>query len=171
MKGKKTARVATIDALPAHLRAQARAAFAAIPAPQTPQPFGVSEVALRQPEEQAKNARLTRLVDNLVGSGDKSRRSKFGAVPTVVDGIRFDSKREARYYEELKLRVLNGEVRYFLRQVPLHLPGGTKLVVDFLEVLCDGRLRYVDVKGHETAVFKVKRREVEAAYPVRIELE
>ncbi|MEN5117481.1 DUF1064 domain-containing protein [Luteimonas sp. TWI662] len=98
-------------------------------------------------------------------------RNKYGAVPTVVDGIRFDSKREATYYQRLKLRVQSGEVIYFLRQTPVHLPGGTKLVVDFVEFLADGRVRYVDVKGRETPVFRLKRREVEHHYPIRIELE
>jgi hypothetical protein len=97
-----------------------------------------------------------------------AKRSKYGAVPTVVDGIRFDSKREARYYEQLKLRVVSGEVRYFLRQVPIHLPGGTRLVIDFLEFHASGEARYVDVKGRETDAFKIKRREVQAAYPIQI---
>ena len=102
--------------------------------------------------------------------GKPEKGNKYGAVPTVVDGIRFDSKREARYYETLKARLAAGEIRYFLRQVPLHLPGGTKLVVDFLVVELDGRNRFIDAKGRETATFKVKRREVEHHYPVEIEL-
>lgn len=102
--------------------------------------------------------------------GKVTRANKYGAVPTTVDGIRFDSKREAAYYQQLKYRVSAGEVRYFLRQVPLHLPGGTRLVVDFLEVWTDGSLHYVDVKGRETATFKVKRREIQHHYPIHVEL-
>lgn len=98
------------------------------------------------------------------------RASKYGAVPTVVDGIRFDSKREAGHYTKLKGRQAAGDVLFFLRQVPLHLPGGTKLVVDFVVFEADGRVRFQDAKGHETATFKVKRREVEHHYPVEIEL-
>ncbi len=97
------------------------------------------------------------------------RPNKYNAQPTVVDGIRFDSKREARLYESLKARRAAGEVAYFLRQVPVHLPGGTKLIVDFLVFYRDGREpEYLDAKGRETPVFKVKRREVEAAFPIRI---
>lgn len=96
------------------------------------------------------------------------KRSKYSAVVTYVDGIRFDSKREARYYEQLKHRKQSGELLYFLRQVPIHLPGGTRLVVDFLEFHADGSVRYVDVKGRETDAFKIKRREVQAAYPIHI---
>jgi hypothetical protein len=99
----------------------------------------------------------------------RPRKHKYGATPTVVDGIRFDSKREARCYESLKARQQAGEVAFFLRQVPIHLPGGTKLVIDFLVFFTDGRQpEFMDAKGHETAVFKVKRREVEAAYPIQI---
>ena len=98
----------------------------------------------------------------------EERKNKYGAVATYVNGIRFDSKKEARYYEQLLLRAKAGEVSYFLRQVPIHLPGGTKLVIDFLEFHSSGEIRYVDVKGRETAAFKIKRREVEAAYPIRI---
>jgi hypothetical protein len=102
--------------------------------------------------------------------GKATRANKYNAKPTTVDGIRFDSKREAAYYCQLKLRVHFKEVAYFLRQVPIHLPGGTRLVVDFLEVHTDGSLHYVDVKGRETDAFKIKRREIQAVYPIVIEL-
>ena len=100
----------------------------------------------------------------------KVARRKFGNHITHVAGIRFDSKREAKYYEQLLVRVAGKEVLYFLRQVPVHLPGGTKLVVDFLEFHADGSVHYVDVKGKETPVFRLKKREVEHQYPIRIEL-
>lgn len=99
-----------------------------------------------------------------------AKPNKYGAVPTAVDGIRFASKREARYYEQLKARQAAGEVSYFLRQTPLHLPGGTKLVVDFLVFYPDGRAEYIDVKGRETPMFRMKRREVEHHYPVKVTL-
>lgn len=37
-------------------------------------------------------------------------RSKYGAVKTLVDGIKFDSKAEARRYYELKLLQQAGEI-------------------------------------------------------------
>lgn len=103
--------------------------------------------------------------------GGKAKRNKYAAQPTEVDGIRFDSKAEARYYQQLKALVAAGEVAYFLRQVPLHLPGKTRYVVDFLEVWADGRIRFVDVKGIETAMFRMKKRQVEELYPIQIEIE
>lgn len=95
---------------------------------------------------------------------------KFRAIPTELDGIKFASKAEARYYATLKLRQAAGEVVFFLRQVPFHLPGGVKYVADFLEFHADGSCHVVDVKGMETAAFKAKRKQVEALYPVRIEV-
>jgi hypothetical protein len=97
-------------------------------------------------------------------------RRKYGNHPTTVDGIRFDSKREARYYERLKLEKAAGVVRYFLRQVPMHLPGGTRYVVDFLIVMPGGSIRYVDVKGRDTPISKLKRREVQHHYGIEVEL-
>ncbi len=95
---------------------------------------------------------------------------KFHAKPTQRDGIKFSSKKEAKYYLQLKLRVTAGEVLFFLRQVPLHLPGGTRLVVDFLEFWADGTVHFVDVKGMKTDSFNIKKREIEAVYPITIEL-
>lgn len=109
--------------------------------------------------------------------GTPKRRSKYGAQPTEADGIRFDSKAEANYYLELKARVAAGDVAYFLRQVPIHLPGRTRYVVDFLEFLpctCGGctcqRHRFVDVKGVQTQTFRLKKRQVEELYPIEIEV-
>lgn len=102
--------------------------------------------------------------------GGKGRAGKYNAQPTEADGIRFDSKAEARYYLRLKERVAAGEVLYFLRQVPLHLPGNTRYVVDFLEVHADGSVHFVDVKGVETQMFRLKKRQIEDLYPIEIEV-
>ncbi len=96
------------------------------------------------------------------------KRNKYGAKKTVVDGITFDSMKEARYYSTLMLAKKTGELLFFLRQVPLHLPGGTKLVVDFVEFWADGEVKVTDVKGIPTPVYKIKKREVEHHYPFKI---
>lgn len=96
-------------------------------------------------------------------------RHKYNAIPTSYDGIRFDSKKEGQYYLGLKLRVKAGEVVFFLRQTPLHLPGGVKLVVDFQEFHEDGTVHFIDVKGFKTEQYNAKKRMVEALYPITIE--
>lgn len=100
------------------------------------------------------------------------KANKYHNEPTTVDGIRFDSKREASYYEQLKIRKAAGEVGFWLRQVPMHLPGGTKYIVDFVVFFVDAnRLpEFVDVKGRQTQVFRLKKREVEHHYPIKITL-
>ncbi len=97
-------------------------------------------------------------------------RHKFGAVRTVKDGISFPSKAEARFYDELVMRQRGGDVLFFLRQVPFHLPGGVRYVVDFQVFHSDGRVRFIDVKGLETPEFITKKKLVEALYPVEIEV-
>lgn len=97
-------------------------------------------------------------------------RSKYGAVPTVVDDKRFDSKLEARRYEALTLLWKAGEILWFLRQVPFDLPGGRKYRADFLIVWMDGRTTVEDCKGFDTEMSKLKRAQVEELYGIKIEL-
>ncbi len=96
-------------------------------------------------------------------------KHKFRAVATEHDGIRFASKREAKAYADLMLEKRAGIILFFLRQAPLHLPGGTRLVIDFIVFYADGSVRFLDAKGMETPGFRVKKREIEAHYPITIE--
>jgi hypothetical protein len=133
-----------------------------------PMPRGLPRIVAPDSPGQAAPMPLHRF-DELSKSPDSApKRRKYGNQITTVDGIRFDSKREARYYEQLKLRRAAGEVRFWLRQVPVHLPGGTKYVLDFVVFLTSGDCQFVDVKGRETKEFRIKRREVEHHYPFRI---
>ena len=120
---------------------------------------------------QAMRSLLREGVPPIADAPSEPKRNKYGNTVTHVDGIRFDSKREARYYKQLKQRKVAGEVDYWLRQVPIHLPGGTRLVIDFLVFFHDKRApEFVDVKGRETPEFKIKRREVQHHYPITIQL-
>jgi hypothetical protein len=94
---------------------------------------------------------------------------KFGAMQTICDGIKFPSKKEARFYQELKIRQTAGEVLFFLRQVPIHLPGGVKLVIDFEIFNADGTVHFLDTKGFQTKSYRAKKKMVEALYPIKIE--
>ena len=99
------------------------------------------------------------------------KRSKYNAVPTVVDGIRFASKAEARYYSCIQFAKASGAVTNFLRQVPFHLDGGDKYVCDFMVFYADGRMEVIDVKGFETATFLRKKKKVEKQYaPIKIKV-
>ena len=94
--------------------------------------------------------------------------SKYRAKKTVVDGITFDSKKEADFYCELKMLRMAGEVIDFERQVTFELQpkfkysGKTeraiKYIADFVVHYNDGRTVVVDVKGDKTDVYRIKRK-------------
>ena len=94
--------------------------------------------------------------------------AKYRNTKTEVDGIKFDSKLEAKRYEELKGLWNQGSIRWFIRQVPFVLDGGTRYYADFLVVWSDGHLTIEDCKGFANDVYKVKKREIEAKYDVDI---
>jgi len=96
-------------------------------------------------------------------------RHKFNARPVDIDGYRFPSKKEGKYYLGLKIRQEMGAVLFFLRQVGFHLPGGVKYVVDFVEFHADGSVHFIDVKGRRLPAYVAKKKQVEALYPITIE--
>jgi Holliday junction resolvase len=100
----------------------------------------------------------------------KRPQHKFHAKICEDDGIKFSSKAERAFYQRLKFEKQNGRVLFFLRQVPIELPGKTKYVVDFQVFYEDGTVAFIDVKGVETENFKLKKRQVEALYPFEIEI-
>jgi Protein of unknown function (DUF1064) len=107
--------------------------------------------------------------------------SKYRAVPTQLDGIRFDSKKEARRYAELRLLEQAGEIHALERQpvFPLftaHHRGGELRQVGVYRA--DFRYRQgprgvlvvedVKSKPTRTAVYRLKKRMVEAAYGITV---
>ncbi len=104
-----------------------------------------------------------------------NRRSKYNNQKTVVDGIQFDSIKEAEYYCKLKILKKAGEIKDFGLQPRFELQpafekNGKKFrpityVADFVIVNNDGTTDVVDVKGFETQVFKIKRKLFEYKYP------
>ena len=100
----------------------------------------------------------------------KSYTHKFKNKAVLDKGERFASKLEHRYKTYLDLLKTNGDIVFYLTQVPLRLPGGTKYIVDFVVFYSDGNIRFIDTKGMETDTFKIKKREIEAIYPFEIEV-
>ena len=100
----------------------------------------------------------------------RKNKHKFGAVKTERDGFKFDSKLEARYYDYLKVQQSEGHVVFFLMQTRFHLEGNVTYAVDFQVFYSDGSVRFIDVKGRETKAFIRAKKQVEARYPVDIEV-
>jgi hypothetical protein len=103
------------------------------------------------------------------------RAKKYRNVPTVVDGIRFDSKAEAARWTTLKLCDRAGIISNLCRQPRYTLSDaytdrdGKKhravvYVADF-SYTKDGETIVEDVKGVETAVFRLKARLFREKYP------
>ena len=99
----------------------------------------------------------------------QERTLKYCNEPTYSNGTRFASKGEAALFDHLRLLQHAGEVLYFLRQVPIHLPGNVQYRVDFLVFWNDGRVRYLDFKGKLTPMFVLKQKQVQELYPIQIE--
>lgn len=113
-----------------------------------------------------------------VAAGPRSLKSKrkYRNQPVVIDGIRFDSKREAAYYGELKLREKAGEVGGVELQKRFQILGPTGVLVcvyvaDFaFWDHREDRFRIIDVKGVETKEFKLKRKMMRAFNGIEIEV-
>ena len=97
------------------------------------------------------------------------QRRKYGNIPTIVDGLHFDSKAEANRWCELRIMEKAGLIRDLQRQVPYELvpaterPSGGKersitYIADFVFTNTKtGRTVVEDVKGAEPAVWALKR--------------
>jgi len=97
-------------------------------------------------------------------------RHKYHAKPQKVDEIYFDSKKEAKYYGQLKLLQKAGEIVFFLRQVPFHIGPGITYRLDFMEFWKNGDIKFVEIKGFETKEWKIKKKLVESLFPIKIEV-
>lgn len=106
------------------------------------------------------------------------RQHKYRAQAVSVDGIRFQSKREARRWQQLQLQQSMGLIRRLSRQVPLpiwtvNLETGEIVTVaryfaDF-RYERDGRVVWEDAKGMKTETYLLKKKLVEALHGIEIE--
>ena len=104
--------------------------------------------------------------------------SKYHSTPTEVNGIRFDSKREANRWAELRLMERAGQIQKLKRQVKyLLIPSQYRdgkcierecsYLADFVYVK-DGHLVVEDCKGFRTPEYKLKRKLMLERYDIRL---
>lgn len=99
------------------------------------------------------------------------RRGKFGAIPSLYRGERYDSRGEAEYARHLDLLQAAGRIREWRRGrkwLLLDAPRARDRVTytpDFEVVDAAGNLRVLDYKGVLTDVFKLKAKMWRHAYP------
>jgi spore cortex formation protein SpoVR/YcgB (stage V sporulation) len=101
----------------------------------------------------------------------KVKKNKYSAKPCIAhDGARCPSRKHMLYHNDLVLAHTYGRIKFFLREVPFDLPGGVKHRVDYLIFNLDGSYQFVEVKGRDLYVGKMKRKQVEEIYNIKIEV-
>lgn len=100
---------------------------------------------------------------------------KYGNKITEVDGIAFDSTKEADYYANLKWLQCTGAVKSIELQPefvlqPAYEVAGKKIRpiiyrADFKVTEADGHIYYVDTKGMRTQVYLLKKKMLLYKYP------
>lgn len=110
--------------------------------------------------------------------------SKYHSIKTLIDGNFFDSKKEATYYNQLKLRKRAGDIKEFSLQPRFdyhccYTKNDSDGLIhdynksyfykaDFKVINNDGSEEIIDVKGVRTAEYKRKKKIVEALYGIKI---
>lgn len=108
-------------------------------------------------------------LNKLKGSG----KSKYRNQKTIIEGIQFDSKKEAARYKDLVLLVKAGKISELQLQqtFPIVVNGKKvcKYIADFTYIE-NGKLVVEDTKGMRTPLFKLKAKLFEAIYGYKITL-
>jgi len=98
-------------------------------------------------------------------------RNKYNAKKTIVDGIKFDSKAEARRYGELKLLLKCGTIADLELQPRYDFAvNGVKLgfyKADFRYKI-GNKLIIEDVKGMKTPIYNLKKKLMKAIHGIDI---
>jgi len=104
----------------------------------------------------------------------KNKELKYKNKKPEVDGIVFDSKKEAAYYINLKILREAGKIKDFHLQPVFELLESKKDLVtgrgiyyraDFKVINNDGSEEVIDVKGYKTYAYKLKKKLFLAKYP------
>ena len=108
---------------------------------------------------------------------EKAGKSKLGSKKCFIDGFRFDSLMEGKYYVHLLEEQHSGKVTGFVRQKVFELQpsyvskttgkkiSAIKYIADFVIGYRDGRKIVADIKGMETMDFKIKKKMFGYKYP------
>ena len=101
-----------------------------------------------------------------------SKKHKYGAKRTEVNGIVFDSAKEAKRYKELLILLKAGEIGLLELQVPFELnEGGThslKYIADFVYMTKEGFKIVEDAKGYRTREYLKKKKLMLKIHKIKI---
>ncbi len=104
----------------------------------------------------------------------QQKRPKYNNKKIEVDGIKFDSQKEANYYGTLKMRKLAGEIKDFEMQKVYRVEIEGKLICKYIAdfvVHYTGGFQVIDVKSDITRtnpVYRLKKKLIEAIYKFTI---
>ena len=103
------------------------------------------------------------------------KKNKYGNTKIVIDGIKFDSLKEAKRYGELKLLLKAGKIKNlrlqpeFILQPSFKRNGKTiraiKYIADFSYTDKEGNEVIEDTKGYKTEIFRLKEKLFYYKYP------
>ena len=108
--------------------------------------------------------------------------NKYGNRKVVIDGIPFDSQREANRYSELRLLLRAGEIRNLRQQVPFELIPAQRIGGKVVEKACHYIADFTyeqrkgdtwekvveDAKGCRTEVYRIKKKLMLYVHGIRI---
>lgn len=107
---------------------------------------------------------------------NKVNTNKYNAVKTTTGGLKFDSKAEARYYDELLMLKKTGIVKNIILQKDFTLQEAytkengervraIRYRADFEVQYADGHMEVIDVKGKRTKEYIMKKKLLLTKYP------
>ena len=109
------------------------------------------------------------------------RANKFRNKPQVVDGVRFDSKRELRQWGELQILERAGKISQLERQIAYVLAPSVKIegekrrrpalryTADFRYVE-GGQTVVADSKGHADEAFRIRQHLMKSVHGIDVRL-
>lgn len=105
--------------------------------------------------------------------------NKYHNKKIIIDGIKFDSKKEGNYYLKLKMLEKAGKIRDLKLHVPFVLIETFKLndktyrkmkyIADFVYYDDKDKLHVVDTKGFRTKEYELKKKLMAWKYGIEIE--
>jgi len=103
-----------------------------------------------------------------------SKPHKYRAKPCVIDGTHFPSQAEGRRYQELRLMEKAGEISELEvhPRYPITINNQKVCIVelDFAYLDQAAQRHYVDCKGMDTALSKLKRKLIFAVHAITVEI-
>lgn len=99
---------------------------------------------------------------------ENKKESKYKAIRTTVDGKKFDSMKEAEFYNNLKFRLQGKDIKGYCLQPIFILAEDLVYRPDFIIFNNDGTYEIIDVKGYKTPTYLIKKKVFEEKYNLKI---